>query len=71
MAAFDLSTKTRYGTNGATFLGKVEGLSFYEHPRLGDEGCLMVAVGFVLHKTPWFGELPDSDEVRDFLKMNY
>lgn len=60
IAMFDRPTK--YSTNGATYLATVAGYAFYEHPRLGDEGCIMVAKGARLCKTDWV-EVPTAEEI--------
>ena len=55
--------------NDLNLIGVVAGMTFYEHPLLGDEAPLQILVnedGNVrLEETPWW-DLPDREEVEDW-----
>lgn len=49
-----------------TKIGTVGGISFYEHPTMGDEFPLIALVGQSAVATEWW-ELPFRDEVDEWL----
>ncbi len=62
-------SKAKVLGDNPTLIGTVDGIDFYEHPRLGDESPLIAIIGETCGLCSFY-ELPNLHELRDAYSIN-